>query len=179
MCCYIVKEINASAHIMGGLIIALLEAAPTAICRCLQPLLPHPAVPLHSRHAQRLLHVSSPQPTSIAGSPAAGFSEAQRSAQSPHLPFSMTLEPSWPLRSSAAGCTALLVPLQQPQTDARAAVQQVDGCHVVDSVQAQPLLLPLLVTAVVSDNGASVAMSVGVSARWPCSGLHQPAAGLG
>ena len=64
-------------------------------------------------------------------------------------------------------------------TTARAAVQQVDGCHVVDSVQAQPLLLPLLVTAVVSDNGASVAMSVGVSARWPCSGLHQPAAGLG
>ena len=70
--------------------------------------------------------------------------------------------------SSAAGCTALLVPLQQPQTDARAAVQQVE-----------PLLLPLLVTAVVSDNGASVAMSVGGVARWPCSGLHQPAAGLG
>jgi hypothetical protein len=49
-------HVHASAHIISGLIIALLEAAPTLICHCLQPLLPHPAVPLHSRHAQRLLN---------------------------------------------------------------------------------------------------------------------------
>ena len=49
-------HVHASAHIVSGLIIILLEAVPTPICHCLQPLLPHPAVPLHSRHAQRLLH---------------------------------------------------------------------------------------------------------------------------
>ena len=51
-------HVHSSAHMLSGLVMTLFEAVPTFRCHCLQPLLPQPAVPLHSRHVQRLLHPS-------------------------------------------------------------------------------------------------------------------------
>ena len=60
-----------------------------------------PSWPL--RRSAAACSVAQPsQHTFTAGSPAAGFLDAQCSAQSHPISVSMTLVPSWPLRRSAA-----------------------------------------------------------------------------
>ena len=52
-------HVHALAHIISGLVMTLQKAALTTVCHFLQPHLPHPAIPPHSRHAPRLLSQES------------------------------------------------------------------------------------------------------------------------